>query len=331
MSSLRRDLFERRLWPLVAVLLAAVVAVPLLLLKHAPASNARVLAPPNVVVPGLPAASRAAVKAAPTLPGAVPRNPFASGMPKLTAKPAAALASTSSPAGTQATLVTPSPAASSTQSPATTSTPTTGSGSPQGTSSATTPTTPTTTSGAATTTTHVASQASTQTWTIYAADLRYGKNTKATVLSDLARLTLLPSPKQPELMFMGVVAGGKQAVFALAAGVQHKGPGLCRPRRQQCSAILLRAGQTEQITVATPIGGQRRTILRLVRVRSRVTRSRSVALAAYKRQSAAGRCDLYLAEPMSYSQSEGTLSAVTGGSCRHQPAAVPFPSAVTIH
>jgi hypothetical protein len=129
-------------------------------------------------------------------------------------------------------------------------------------------------------------------------------------------------------MFMGVMSGGGQAVFALATGVQHEGSGDCRPRRQVCSAILLRAGQTEVITVPTAGGGQRQLILRLVHVRSSVTQSQSTARAAYERYSAAGQCDLDLARPMSYTFSNGTLSAAAAGSCRHQPAAVPFPSAV---
>jgi hypothetical protein len=254
-------------------------------------------------------------------------------MPKLTAKPAVALRSpaTSSTASTQATLVTPTPAAatpaaaaSSAQSTVATSTPATGSASSPSTGSAATSTTA---SSNPPPSTPVISQPSARSWTIYAVDLRVGKDTQAPVRRDLARLTLLPSPKLPELMFMGTLAGGRQAVFALGAGVQHSGPGECRPQRRQCSAILLRAGQTELITVQDVGGGQWQLLLRLVHVRSRVTQSQSEALAAYKRQSAAGQCDLDLAKPMSYSQSEGTVSAGAGTSCRNQPAAVPFPSA----
>jgi hypothetical protein len=333
MSALRRDLIERRLWPLVALLLVAVVAVPLLLLKHAPANGARAQVPPIVVLPVQPPSRGAAADAPATLRGRLALNPFASGMPKLTANPGVPLrsAATSSTAGTQATLVTPTPAAvtpsaaaSSSQSTVATSTPATGSASSQGTSSVASSTTA---SSNPPPTTQVISQPSARSWTIYAVDLRVGKYKQAPVRRDLARLTLLPSPNQPELMFMGTMAGGRQAVFALGAGVQHSGAGECRPQRRQCSAILLRAGQTELITVPNAGGGQWQLLLQLVNVRSRVTRSQSEALAAYKRQSAAGRCDLDLAKPMTYSQSEGTVSAGAGTSCRRQPAALPFPSA----
>ena len=63
--------------------------------------------------------------------------------------------------------------------------------------------------------------------------------------------------------------------------------------------------------------------LRLVSIASRVTHSRDEALAAFQRHSAAGLCELDLADPVTYSQ--GTVSAVAATACKDQPAAVPFP------
>ncbi|HEX7137634.1 MAG TPA: hypothetical protein VF219_07305, partial [Vicinamibacterales bacterium] len=124
----------------------------------------------------------------------------------------------------------------------------------------------------------------------------------------------------------GVLSGGKQAVFALNSNVQHAGPGVCRPNKKVCSAIMLSAGQTETLTVPVAGGGQKQLILRVVDIRSRVTRSLTESLAAYERHSAAGLCELALAEPMAYSQSGGTLTGVAGAACAKQPDAVPFPS-----
>jgi hypothetical protein len=162
---------------------------------------------------------------------------------------------------------------------------------------------------------------------MYAVDVRYGQDTSAPIRGDLARLALLPSAQAPAVMFMGVMTGGRQAVFALGTGVTHTGPGLCRPDHPQCAAILLAAGQTEQLTVPTAAGGHRRVILRVVRIRSTVTRSRSTALAAYDRHSAAGQCDLELADPVLYSSAHGTLSAAAA-QCRQQSSAVAFPHPV---
>lgn len=165
-----------------------------------------------------------------------------------------------------------------------------------------------------------------QSWTIYGVTVRYGKDRSTPVRTDLPRLAPLPSVTAPQVMFMGVMAGGTQAVFALGSGLGHTGPGLCRPDHTQCSAIVLKAGQTEVITVPTSSGGHRKLLLKLVHISSTMTHSHSVALAAYQRHSAAGRCELDLSNPVSYSAAAGTLSSVAKAACDGQPGAVPFPS-----
>jgi hypothetical protein len=140
-------------------------------------------------------------------------------------------------------------------------------------------------------------------------------------------------------MFMGVMAGGRQAVFALRAGVQHAGPGTCRPRRTDCAAILLKAGQTEHVTIPPAAGaaqsaagvpaGAHQLILRSVRITGHITHSRNAALAAYERRSGVGLCELDLANPVSYSQSTGTLAGVAASVCKKHPGAVPFSYLVT--
>ena len=338
MNALRRDLFERRLWPLVALLIAAFVAVPVLVLKHPSASGAATATPPHVSLPGLPTTTTAATNDAPTHVKGGTRDPFASSTPKLASQPATPLATTTSaspstaastvasaptvtPTTTTATsaMTSPTPTAATTIAPTTTAT-VTGATSNKPASAAAT-------SGSS----HAndsQSTSSTQSWTMYGVNVRIGTDANAPVRTDLERLTPLPSAKQPELMFMGVLAGGHKAVFALAAGVTHSGPGICRPSRQVCSEILISAGQTERITV--PTTGSKLPqilILRLVAIHSSTTHSKSTALVAYERHSAAGLCDLDLAAPMSYNASNGTLSGAAGAACRKQPAQIPFPSA----
>ena len=110
---------------------------------------------------------------------------------------------------------------------------------------------------------------------MYAVDVRVGTGSFAPLGSDVARLTPLPSVAEPKAMFMGVLAGGDGAVFALGAAVQHSGPGVCRPDRKRCAAIVLRVGETEQI-VAPVAGGPRQFNLSLVGISSRVTHSRTM-------------------------------------------------------
>ena len=94
MSSLRRDLVERKLWMVVAILVVAVVAVPVFLLKGASASTT-----PTVPAPPAATATSAPTTTTATTPSAEPvkvvlariaRDPFASGVPKLSSKPASA-------------------------------------------------------------------------------------------------------------------------------------------------------------------------------------------------------------------------------------------------
>lgn len=163
-----------------------------------------------------------------------------------------------------------------------------------------------------------------QSWTVYSVAVRYGKDTSVPLRSDIARLTALPSASQPQAMFLGVMTGGKQAVFALRSGVGHTGPGLCRPNHTRCSAIVLKARQTEHLTIPLTNGSQKQVVLRVVRIVRSVTHSRRAALAAYERHSAAGLCDLALADPVLYNLGTGTVTGVPKAVCQHQPAAVPF-------
>ncbi len=334
MSALRRDLIERKLWMLVAGLVLAVVAVPVLLLNGGSAAGAPTTpAPPAAAAPvsstvpsaGAPAHTKATRETAYVK---VRRNPFAGSQSSsssttasststtsTSASPSASSASTSASSGatsTTAAVVSPSPSSSSSSSAANTSSATSSphvSGAPVSTTASVTP---------------APAPAKVSSWTMYSVSLRYGKDTGVPLHSNVARLTPFPSASSPEVMFLGVMTGGKQAVFALRAGLGHTGPGLCRPDHSRCSAILLKPGQTEHITVPVIGGAPQQVILRLVRITHRITHSRKVALAGYLRYSAAGLCDLALADPVLYNLGTGTVSGMPKAVCQHQSKSVPF-------
>lgn len=341
MSSLRRDLLERRLWPVVVLLLIAVGAVPVVLLRSSSAAGTSVPLPP-ASGPGATAAAQAthtpsAVETK-LLLARIPRDPFASGSPKLSSTPSSGSSSGSStttstpstpPAPTTSAsstttsdaMVSPSPATPSEQSHS--SAPTRPSTAPTTTSTSTTSTTPTTPAAvpARDTTPPPA-------WTIYSVSLRFGKDTSVPLKSDVARLTPMPSARQPQVIFMGVMAGGRTAVFALGAGVGHTGPGICRPNHDYCTEMLLKAGQTEQLTLPTNGGGSRKAILRVVHITSTITHSHTTALTAFERYSGIGACEVILADPMYYSASAGTVANLTSAACDRYRDAVPFAPAV---
>jgi hypothetical protein len=169
-----------------------------------------------------------------------------------------------------------------------------------------------------------------QWWTVYSVSVRYGKDISVPLRSNIPRLAPLPSAANPEAMFLGVMTGGKQVVFALKSGVGHTGPGLCRPDHTRCAAMLLKAGQTEHLTIPVMSGGAPRpVILRVARITRTVTHSRRVALSAYLRYSKAGLCDLALADPVLYNLGTGTVSGVPKAVCDNQPKSVPFTPLVT--
>jgi hypothetical protein len=170
----------------------------------------------------------------------------------------------------------------------------------------------------------------TRSWTTYSVSVRIGKDAHAPARTDVARLTPLPSPTQPDVMFMGVTSSGRQAVFTLGAAVGHTGPGLCRPNHKRCAAIMLAAGQTEHLTVPGSGGTSRPLVLRVVRISRSVTHTFKTALDAYERHSAVGLCELALADPVSYDLLDGTVSTVAAKLCKGYKAAVPFEFAASL-
>ena len=349
MSSLRRDLFQRRLWPIVVLLVAAIVGAPFVIHSRAKAS-AEIVPPaptptPASADPGAASGPTAAQPASATSAGAagrrvpvgvirrplrarVSRDPFAPGAQSLTRKPSHTAGSTvSSTPATSGVTVTPAPATDSaaTTSEGSESAPVAAAAS--ATTTETTTMTVTTTATATTPTTTTSEPAGAGPWTIYEGDARLGTPGDLADRPHLVRLTPLPSAASLKAMFTGVSDHGQQAVFALADGVTATGPGLCRPDHVHCSAIVLEAGQAEELTYVGPAGNVRTLQLAVSRITGRAMSSRSAALAAYQRSSQAGRCELDMADPVQYDQARGAVSAISHSDCRHTPNAVPFPGA----
>lgn len=337
MSSLRRDLVERKLWMVVAALLVAVVAVPVFLLKGASASTTPTVPAPPAATPAsaqtTTTATTSSTEPVKVVLARIARDPFAGAVPKLSSKPASANpapatgASTSSSSSTTSTtstsattpsMVTPSPATGGSSSSGTSSAGSTGAGTGTPTS-----TTPTSTIASVSPTPQGTQPTAVQSWTIYSVSIRWGKD-NAPLRNDIPRLTALPSAGNPQVMFFGVLAGGKRAVFGLNDGMAHTGQGLCRPSRSSCSAIVLAPGQREAVAWPNNTGGVDEGVLTLSRITSRVTHSRKEALKAYSRISAAGLCDLSLSQPVSYNPATGTVQNFPKDACKAQAASAPF-------
>ena len=350
MNSLRRDLFERRLWPIVAVLLLAIIAVPFLLDRHhATVSttfpDAPLATPTTRAGAGGATYSALSASAPRTMPaGDSKRDPFGAGG-STTATTSATQTTGSS--GT-ATTTTGDSATSST----TTSTPTSsGSGSADssaatlaaalnGAEGSTTPTTtissPSTTSSTPTATTTSASSpgsgastaaAATHRYTVRVVDIHLKTPSGTLSVVDAARLSPLPSASSPKVMFIGTAVDGSAAVFALNDTVTATGPATCRPAHDNCALIELPPRRIEKISYWLPNLGERTLELEVTRIASSVTTSRTEALAAYARRSAVGLCELQLGDPLQYQYdtSDGSLASQSGSACTRRMAKVPFP------
>lgn len=75
-----------------------------------------------------------------------------------------------------------------------------------------------------------------------------------TPFEDLKRQQPLPSATAPLVVFRGVTAGGKSATFTLVGEAILRGAGVCQPNASQCQAIDLKPGTSEELEYVPPEG-----------------------------------------------------------------------------
>jgi hypothetical protein len=81
-----------------------------------------------------------------------------------------------------------------------------------------------------------------------------GVLSQLTPYADLKRLQPLPSADDPRIVFAGARGNGKGAVFTLNREAILKGEAVCVPSTSQCEAIDLAVGQTEELAYLEPDG-----------------------------------------------------------------------------
>lgn len=343
MRTLRRDLFERRLWPLAIVILAAIAAVPFLLPGgHAGAAIAPPPATSGASTPAVTGTRHAAPNAhrarTPTsgtrdpFQAAGVRTPTADHLTQSTTSTTSTVPHTPTPTSTSnssaSSGASPSAAVPSTTTPApTTPAPTTPVVSTP--PVLTTPTQPDPGRGSR----RVPSKRS---WDVYSVDLRIGAPGSPVTHRDIARLTPLPGERSPQVMYMGVADHGRRAVFALGAGVEvrsisadRSAGAFCDPSRVDCALLVIPAGKSVGLSYVSSTGTVRMLVLRLSRISSRMTRSSAVVNTARRRVSAVGLCDLKLGDPIGFfDPADDNVKIPSTAACRHQKLAVPFPGSL---
>jgi hypothetical protein len=286
LRNLVRDLVDKKLWPVAAALVLALLAVPVLLgggseapaprtpeASAAAASGSRSSTTARV---SLDTADPAAGKA--HRPGAV-RNPFTQQYEPKQAEGADTAAGAA--AGTGAAAA-PSGPSSLGNNPADKTGVTPGGGSTDVKAPAVTlPAAP-----------RVAPSVAQR--RVYRVAVRFGETGALGTRHDAARLTALPSTAKPMVMFLGVRSDGKTAVFVVARGVQARGDGWCRPRPTNCQTLEMRAGDSEVLETASGTAGVVQYHLVVARVAKRTLKSHKTAARKHRRVSDAGR-ELFLA------------------------------------
>jgi hypothetical protein len=240
------DLREKRLWPVALVLLAALVAIPLLLSGKSSSAHGTASLPAPVTAPqmtSLPAVSLKGEPAAAHLTGRG-RNPFPGKSAK--AKQAATGPSPNATSGgggsSGGSASSGSSSSSSGSSGGSSSGSATSSGSGTSTTTTTTATTPTPTPAP-----KPAGLTDTESYTVSLGVTNvFGGVDRLTAAQ---RLTVLPSASQPLLVELGVLKGGHRVLFAVTPGTIVSGQGDCTPGRLDCQILSLANGQTEKISL----------------------------------------------------------------------------------
>jgi hypothetical protein len=225
------DLKEKRLWPVAVVLLAGLVAVPVLLAKpgaepSAPKPVAKAAGPKPDELKQL-----AKVKLGKEEPGDGstlgvfdPSNPFTPPKGAIKkqkdASSTGAGPSTGGPSGTQG-----------------------GGGSGGSTGGGTTPGVPGGTPGGTGGTPNPGGGTTTTTTTYkYVVDLTFTANGRKRHIKGMEKLDMLPNQSSPLLIFMGVTPKGSDAVFLVDSTLEAAGEGRCKPSASECAFAYIGAG-----------------------------------------------------------------------------------------
>lgn len=246
------DLRQKRLLPVAALLLAALVAIPIFLLKPAEGSESDA---PALVAPGPQAAATQFVESEENAPGTGsnlgvfdPKDPFepdAGVRPKSGAGIAEVVVEDGGGSaggeevvvGTDVEVVEPRPAPAPAPAP----------------------------------------RRVTRVYE-YVVDVTYWSGNGPRAVRGLRKLDMLPNESAPLLIYMGVTRDGGNATFMVDSTLDASGEGRCKPSRDDCALVTIGAGAEEMFTDADG-----------ATYRLRVNEIRKVALKAGASQSTGAR------------------------------------------
>ena len=80
----------------------------------------------------------------------------------------------------------------------------------------------------------------------YVVDVTFGSDGRTRKIKGMERLDMLPSQASPLLLFLGVTASGGNAVFLVDSTLDTAGEGRCKPSRSECAFLYLGAGSEHE-------------------------------------------------------------------------------------
>lgn len=212
------DLREKRLAPIAILLLAAIIAVPVVLAKGTSSQPAPA-----------PATTTTTAAVAPVIQSNPQSGPVDSKLQTFSSRDPFEPTSSPAPAGTGGST--------STGGTGTSTTGGTGTGTSGGGTTGT-GTTGTGTTGPGTTGT-TTPERKTVLFT-YTVDLRFGPPGDEKLSKGVQRLELIPDEQNPKIVFLGVTTTGKTAVFLVDSSLGVDTNGRCKPSADRCTFLYLR-------------------------------------------------------------------------------------------
>jgi len=229
------DLREKRLTPIAILLVAGIIAVPLLLSKNEKEPTVQPTTTAAAAAPATPVVSSESENLDSKLQTFSSRDPF-------------------EPVGGTSSSSTTSTSTSGTTTSSGTSTGTSTSTTPSG--GATTGTQPPTTTEPSTGNTGNTTTEKKTTLFTYTVDLRFGQGGDEKKYKNVVRLQLVPDQDNPKVVFLGVTATGKTGVFLIDSNIGVDTPGgKCKPSADQCTFLYLRPDSDHDTAILTDADG----------------------------------------------------------------------------
>jgi hypothetical protein len=82
----------------------------------------------------------------------------------------------------------------------------------------------------------------------YVVDVTFRANERRRKIKAMERLDMLPNPESPLLLFLGITAGGGDAVFLVDSTLEAAGEGRCKPSGRECAFLHLGPGSEHEFT-----------------------------------------------------------------------------------